>query len=109
MAGLTETTGRWSTSHRRTTTSTARTSTASSCGVLGPGVGLRVVNGATGADLPAREVGEIWINGPQVMLGYWKLLGGDGQGGDRGRLVPHRRRGYRDEDGYSTSMIGSAT
>jgi long-chain acyl-CoA synthetase len=36
-----------------------------------PGVRLRIV-GAEGQDLPAGEVGEVWIHSPANMLGYWK-------------------------------------
>ncbi len=43
-----------------------------SCGIPGPGVEVRIVNSATGVDVPAGEVGEIWIRSPQVMKGYWK-------------------------------------
>ncbi len=35
------------------------------------GVELRIVDNATGAVLPAGEVGEIWVRCDQVMLGYW--------------------------------------
>ena len=44
-----------------------------SCGLPIPGVQVRVVNNSTGADTPIREVGEIWVKGPQVMQGYWHM------------------------------------
>ncbi len=43
-----------------------------SCGLPGPGVEVRIVDAATGDDLPVGDVGEIWIRSPQVMVGYWK-------------------------------------
>jgi long-chain acyl-CoA synthetase len=43
-----------------------------SCGVPGPGVELRIVDVATGADISDPEVpGEICVRGQQVMKGYW--------------------------------------
>ena len=71
-----------------------------SCGVPGPGVEVRIVDTDTLADLPAGEVGEIWIRGAQVMKGYWnmpeetaKSITADGwfRSGDAGFL---------DSDGY---------
>ena len=32
----------------------------------------RVVDPATGKDVPPGEEGELWVRGPQVMKGYWK-------------------------------------
>lgn len=36
-----------------------------------PGTNLRIVD-ENGQDLPVGEVGELWVQGPQVMQGYWK-------------------------------------
>jgi long-chain acyl-CoA synthetase len=44
-----------------------------SCGVPGPGVELRIVDAASGEDLPQGDVGEIWVRSPQVMKGYWNM------------------------------------
>jgi acyl-CoA synthetase (AMP-forming)/AMP-acid ligase II len=41
-----------------------------SCGVTIPHTEVRVVDPETGGDLGVDEDGEIWIRGPQVMLGY---------------------------------------
>ena len=44
-----------------------------SCGKPGPGVGLRIVDTDTQLEAEVGQVGEIWINGPQIMLGYWNM------------------------------------
>jgi malonyl-CoA/methylmalonyl-CoA synthetase len=44
---------------------------AGSVGPALPGVGLRVVD-ADGRDLPAGEVGEVEVRGPNVFSGYWR-------------------------------------
>ncbi len=41
-----------------------------SCGRPVPGVGVRVVDPGTGLDVPAGQEGEVWVSGPNVMLGY---------------------------------------
>jgi acyl transferase domain-containing protein/acyl-CoA synthetase (AMP-forming)/AMP-acid ligase II/acyl carrier protein len=41
-----------------------------SCGLPLPGLDLRVVDPDTGDEVPTGEVGEIWVHGPNVMLGY---------------------------------------
>ncbi|WP_416973034.1 SDR family NAD(P)-dependent oxidoreductase [Streptomyces sp. 4F14] len=70
-----------------------------SCGLPLPGLGLRVVDPETGADVPAGIEGEIWVKAPNVMLGYHNrpdataeaLKGGWYHTGDLAR---------RDADGY---------
>ncbi len=37
------------------------------------GVSLKIVDEDTGETLPDGEVGEVWINSPANMVGYWKL------------------------------------
>ncbi|KOV87475.1 type I polyketide synthase [Streptomyces sp. NRRL WC-3618] len=44
-----------------------------SCGLPVAGLDLRVVDPNTGVDVPTGEVGEIWVSGPSVMLGYHNL------------------------------------
>lgn len=65
-----------------------------------PGTDIRVVDRATGRELPAGEVGSVEVRGPNVFAGYWQLpektaaeFRGDGFfiTGDLGRI---------DEDGY---------
>ncbi|RSN71061.1 type I polyketide synthase [Actinomadura sp. WAC 06369] len=41
-----------------------------SCGRPVPGVGVRVVDPDTGLDVPAGTEGEVWVRGPNVMVGY---------------------------------------
>ena len=40
------------------------------CGLALPNTQCRIVDPETGADLPSGERGELWIKGPQVMMGY---------------------------------------
>jgi long-chain acyl-CoA synthetase len=71
-----------------------------SCGLPGPGVEIRIVDGDSLHDVPVGDVGEIWVRSPQVMKGYWnqpdettKAITPDGwfRSGDAG---------YLDDDGY---------
>ncbi|MFJ7146828.1 type I polyketide synthase [Streptomyces sp. NPDC100445] len=41
-----------------------------SCGLPVPGVEVRLVDPDTGADVPTGCEGEVWVSGPNVMLGY---------------------------------------
>ncbi|MER5888934.1 type I polyketide synthase [Streptomyces sp. NPDC001941] len=41
-----------------------------SCGLPVPGVGVRIVDPATGTDVPDGRDGEVWVSGPNVMVGY---------------------------------------
>jgi len=43
---------------------------ATSVGLLAPGLEARIVDPETGSDLPGGEVGELWIRGASVMIGY---------------------------------------
>ncbi|KUO03211.1 type I polyketide synthase [Streptomyces caeruleatus] len=44
-----------------------------SCGPPVPGLDLRVVDPDTGVEVPTGEEGEVWVSGPNVMLGYHNL------------------------------------
>ena len=57
-----------------------------SVGVTVPNTEMRIVDAATGIDLDEGEDGELWVRGPQVMLGY---LGN-----------PEATRATLDEDGW---------
>uniref|UniRef100_UPI00117780AD type I polyketide synthase n=1 Tax=Amycolatopsis kentuckyensis TaxID=218823 RepID=UPI00117780AD len=41
-----------------------------SCGRPVPGVGVRIVDPETELEVPAGQEGEVWVSGPNVMLGY---------------------------------------
>jgi acyl-CoA synthetase (AMP-forming)/AMP-acid ligase II len=45
--------------------------TLMSCGYPAPGTRVRVVDPERRVALPDRQVGEVWIAGPQVARGYW--------------------------------------
>ncbi|MEV5576837.1 beta-ketoacyl synthase N-terminal-like domain-containing protein, partial [Spirillospora sp. NPDC052269] len=72
-----------------------------SSGLPVPGLSVRLVDPDTGLDVPAGGEGEVWVNGPNVMLGYW-----DGQA----RAATPPREGWhrtgdlarRDPAGYLT-------
>ena len=55
-------------------------------------VELRIVDSATGEELPAGAVGEVMCRSDQTMLGYWNKAARDGRRPQRRRLVPDRRR-----------------
>ncbi|HET6503439.1 MAG TPA: beta-ketoacyl synthase N-terminal-like domain-containing protein, partial [Amycolatopsis sp.] len=42
-----------------------------SCGPVLPGLAVRLVDPETGAEAPVGEEGEVWVSGPNVMLGYY--------------------------------------
>jgi acyl transferase domain-containing protein/acyl-CoA synthetase (AMP-forming)/AMP-acid ligase II/NADPH:quinone reductase-like Zn-dependent oxidoreductase/acyl carrier protein len=42
-----------------------------SCGLPLPGLSVRLVDPQTGLDVPAGAEGEVWVHGPNVMLGYY--------------------------------------
>ena len=71
-----------------------------SCGVPAPGVEIRILDNATGKELPAREVGEIWCKSPQVMKGYWNNPKATAESITPDGWFKTGDAGYRDEDGY---------
>ncbi|HZZ50163.1 MAG TPA: AMP-binding protein [Pseudonocardia sp.] len=44
-----------------------------SCGLPLPGLAVRLVNAATGVDVPPGDEGELWVQGPNVTPGYHNL------------------------------------
>lgn len=71
-----------------------------SCGLPGPGVEVRVVDASTHKDMPTGEVGEIWLRGPQVMKGYWKMPEATAESIVDGGWFRSGDAGYLDADGY---------
>ncbi len=71
-----------------------------SCGLPGPGVGLRIVDPDTGQDCPQGEVGEIWLSGPQIMKGYWNMPEETAKSIDADGWFRSGDVGFLDEDGY---------
>src|SRR4029078_9907813 len=69
-------------------------------GNAGPGTVLRVVDPDTGEDAPVGAVGEILIQSPQNMKGYWKLPDDSAQTLVEGGWLRSGDAGYLDEDGY---------
>ncbi len=73
-------------------------------GIPIPNTDAKIVDLVTGEDLPAGKIGELWIRGPQVMLGYWA---GEGLAPDPGGVLEQDwlRTGdvaVMDHDGYFT-------
>jgi long-chain acyl-CoA synthetase len=65
-----------------------------------PGTEIRVVDLVAGGDVSGRDVGEIWVKGPTVMKGYWKM---DDQTAETilpGGWLRTGDVGYHDADGY---------
>jgi fatty-acyl-CoA synthase/long-chain acyl-CoA synthetase len=66
--GMTETSGVFALSDP----DESRASRSTSHGKPAPGVEVRIVDPATGTELPAGAMGEIWVRGYNVMSGYWR-------------------------------------
>jgi long-chain acyl-CoA synthetase len=71
-----------------------------SCGLPGHGVELRIVEPATGRDVPTGGVGEIWIRTRQNMKGYWNQPAATAATIDADGWLRSGDLGYLDEDGY---------
>jgi long-chain acyl-CoA synthetase len=69
-----------------------------SVGVPIPGVSISVHN-EQGLPLPPRQTGEVWVRGPNVMLGYWRDEAATASVLQAGWLKTGDM-GYVDEDGY---------
>ena len=67
-----------------------------SIGVPVPDTDVKVVDEATGQEVPRGEVGELYIRGPQVMKGYWPEPGWGLVDG----WLPTGDLCHMDEDGY---------
>ncbi len=71
-----------------------------SAGQLIANTECKVVDPASGRELEAREQGEIWIRGPQVMKGYWKRPDATAETIDGEGWLHTGDIGYVDPDGY---------
>jgi len=66
-------------------------------------VDSRVVDPETLEELPANEIGEIIVHGPQVMVGYWNAPKADAEAFveiEGKRFLRTGDLGYADEEGY---------
>jgi acyl-CoA synthetase (AMP-forming)/AMP-acid ligase II len=70
----------------------------SSCGYTRSGIDVRIL-GENGAELPRREIGEICVQGPTVMKGYWERPEANAEA-LRGGWLHTGDVGYMDEEGY---------
>jgi long-chain acyl-CoA synthetase len=100
LYGLTETTGAITQLDAADHDPVGRPELLRSCGKPYPWVEMRIVDAATGGDVPDGAVGELWTRSPQNMAGYWNnpaateaVLSPDGwfRTGDAG---------YRDAEGF---------
>ncbi|HEY1971777.1 MAG TPA: long-chain-fatty-acid--CoA ligase [Pseudonocardia sp.] len=61
---------------------------------------VRIVDPDTGADLPTGQTGEIWLRGPQIARGYWRLPGHTAHAFGAQGWYRTGDGGYLDQDGY---------
>ena len=71
-----------------------------SCGKPAPGVESRIVDCATGTDMPVGDVGEIWVRSATVMLGYWNNPKATAESITADGWFKTGDAGYLDADGY---------
>ena len=69
-------------------------------GLAVPGSAVRIVDADTGDDAPVGGVGEIWINSPMVMKGYWNMPEATADAIRPGGWFRSGDAGYLDADGY---------
>ncbi len=69
-------------------------------GVPIPGSEAKVVDPATGGEVPTGTVGEIWVKGPTVMAGYWHMPEQSAATVTDGGWLHTGDAGYQDADGY---------
>jgi amino acid adenylation domain-containing protein/non-ribosomal peptide synthase protein (TIGR01720 family) len=46
----------------------------SASGMFGPGMDVEIVDPESSRRCPGNEIGEIWVSGPSIALGYWKRV-----------------------------------
>lgn len=69
-------------------------------GVPIPGTEAKIADAVTGGPVPTGEVGEIWIKGPTVMLGYWHMPDQTAATITPDGWLRTGDAGYQDADGY---------
>jgi acyl-CoA synthetase (AMP-forming)/AMP-acid ligase II len=99
--GMTETSGSWWCCHLQTTNPKDRDAKLlQSVGRAVDWVHLRVVDPATGQDVPTGEVGEIWIQSEMLMSGYWRKPAETAETIQSGGWLRTGDAAYLDEQGY---------
>jgi long-chain acyl-CoA synthetase len=72
---------------------------AKSCGTAAPGISIEIRD-EDGSPLPSRQVGEVTVQGPNVMVGYWNKPEQTAAALDDDRWYSTGDVGFLDEDGY---------
>jgi acyl-CoA synthetase (AMP-forming)/AMP-acid ligase II len=83
-----------------TTSDDAATMRPGSVGMLVANTECRVVDAATGEDVEPGQQGELWIRGPQIMLGYFNRPDETRATVDAGGWLHTGDIGYADADGH---------
>ncbi len=98
--GLTETTGSITQLEAEDHDPIGRPELLRSCGRPYPWVEMRVVDSATGEDVPEGMVGELWTRSPQNMAGYWNNPAATAAAITPDGWFKTGDAGYRDAEGY---------
>ena len=98
--GLTETTGSITQLEAEDHDPIGRPEFLRSCGRPYPWVEIRVVDSATGEDVPEGMVGELWTRSPQNMAGYWNNPAATAAAITPDGWFKTGDAGYRDAEGY---------
>lgn len=65
-----------------------------------PGVELKIVDPATGSEVPVGQRGEVWVRGPRVTRGYWNRPAENAKAFSDGGWFATGDGGSLDEEGY---------